>query len=171
MEYILDTKERLYLFVGSAGGLGLLPVMPGTFAALAGVFIHLLLWFFANNWYVAGLVAALLLTALANHLLTPWAVGYWKNSDPKEFVLDEVAGYLFVPILYRGSDIFGTVIWAFFLFRLFDVIKIPPARQVDRNMHGAWGILLDDLISAAYAAGAMYFLRYLSNANGFNIGL
>lgn len=171
MEFTLNTKDKLYKFIGSAGGLGLLPLIPGTFAALAGVFIHVVLWVFANSWYVEGLILALLLVALGNHLLTPWAVNFWKSSDPKEFVLDEVAGYLLVPILYRGSAISGTVLWSLFLFRLFDIIKIPPARQVDRKMHGPWGILLDDLISATYAAGVMYFLRYLSNTKGVYIGL
>ena len=149
----------------------MLPIIPGTFGALAGVLVHIIIWFFSTKWYYECLVLSLLLVSLANHLLTPWAIKFWKCNDPKQFVLDEIAGYLLVPILFRGSDILGTILWSFFLFRLFDIVKVPPARQIDRKMHNAWGIILDDLVSAVYASATLYFLRYFSLSKGFNIGL
>ena len=76
-------------------------------------------------------------------------------------MLDEVAGYLVVPILFRGGELWQVALVGFLLFRIFDIIKIPPARQIDQNMHGSWGIILDDLISGAYAAAALYGLVWL----------
>jgi phosphatidylglycerophosphatase A len=74
------------------------------------------------------------------------------SKDPRPFVLDEVAGML----------IAGLAAWtpwntwtplalaiAFFWFRVTDVIKPPPVRQLER-LPGAWGILMDDV-----AAGLM----------------
>jgi phosphatidylglycerophosphatase A len=43
-----------------------------------------------------------------------------------------------------------TLAVAFAAFRLFDVTKPPPARQLEK-LPGGWGILLDDLAAAVYA--------------------
>jgi len=144
------TRDFVYLAIGSALGLGLSPVAPGTLGALLGVLIHLLaVSYLPAPFYIMVLIIALLLVSVANHLLTPWAREYWGSEDPRHFVLDEIAGYLMVPILFHQ--------WAPWK-RFFDIVKIPPARQIDRNMKNSWGILLDDLVSGAYAALVMYVL-------------
>ena len=156
------TRELVYVAIGSAFFLGLSPIAPGSFGALVGVAYHIgvALWL-PLAWQVPALVAGLAVVIVANHVLTPWAVSYWKDEDPGNFVLDEVAGYLVVPILFRGSELYQVALWGFLLFRVFDIVKIPPARQIDQNMHGPWGIVLDDLISGAYAALALYALVWL----------
>jgi phosphatidylglycerophosphatase A len=40
---------------------------------------------------------------------------------------------------------------AFFIFRIFDVIKPPPAAQIDERMPGGYGVVLDDVVSGIYA--------------------
>jgi len=52
---------------------------------------------------------------------------------------------------------------------VFDILKIPPARQIDRNMHGGWGVLLDDLVSSGYALGVLYFMVWLSATMKWNL--
>ncbi len=152
-------RQFIYLAIGTSFGLGLSPIAPGSFGALIGVAYHVavVLWLPAS-WHVPLLVLGLALVALANHLLTPWAVEYWKDEDPGNFVLDEVAGYLVVPILFRGGELWQVALVGFLLFRIFDIVKIPPAKQIDRDMHGSWGIILDDIVSGAYAALALYGL-------------
>ncbi|HEY7817515.1 MAG TPA: phosphatidylglycerophosphatase A, partial [Vicinamibacteria bacterium] len=54
----------------------------------------------------------------------------------------------------------------FLLFRIIDVIKIPPARQIDRSMHGPWGMVLDDIVSGVYAALVVYAYRWLAPSAG-----
>jgi phosphatidylglycerophosphatase A len=163
---VRSARDVLCNLVGSALGLGLSPVAPGSFGALLGVAytvaVFLLLPVAARPWAVA---VFLVLIAIANHLLTPWAVAYWKDEDPRHFVLDEVAGYLVVPLLLPQGTLWQVAFWGFLLFRLFDVIKIPPARQIDRSMHGPWGILLDDIVSGAYAALALYGYRLLAGGS------
>jgi phosphatidylglycerophosphatase A len=107
------------------------------------------------------------LVCAANNWLTPWAVAFWQQEDPGHFVLDEVAGYLLVPLLFHQGQLWQVALWGFLLFRVFDIIKIPPARQVDQQIHGAWGILLDDLVSSVYVVLVMYGLWWL----GPKIGL
>lgn len=168
----MTTRERIYLAIATAFGLGLAPVAPGSFGALLGVAYHVaLVQYLPASYQLAALIAGLVLVCIANNLLTPWAVAYWKNEDPGNFVLDEVAGYLVVPILFRHEVLWQVALWGFLLFRTFDIIKIPPARQIDRDMHGGWGILLDDIVSGIYAAIVLYALRALSPTLGLEAWL
>lgn len=152
-------KNYFYVAFASAFGLGLSPIAPGTCGALIGVLIHIFIVnFLPVGAQLVALIGAMILVCLVHFMLTPWAIRYWGSKDPKNFVLDEVAGYLTVPILFRHGHIWQVVLWGFLLFRTFDIIKIPPARQIDKNMDGAWGILLDDIVSAIYAVIAMFVL-------------
>lgn len=158
--------ERIAVIVGSALGLGLSPVLPGTCGALLGVVIHVgVARLFPVHSHLMALTFAFLAVCAANHVLTGWAEAYWNEPDPRHFVLDEVAGYLFVPLLFREGELWKVVLWGFILFRIFDLFKlIPPARQVDRDLHGPWGVLLDDLVSAGYAALFMHFVHWFGPA-------
>ncbi len=45
--------------------------------------------------------------------------------------------------------------FAFLLFRLFDIVKPPPARFIDREWHGGFGVMADDIVAAFYALLAL----------------
>jgi phosphatidylglycerophosphatase A len=158
--------ERVAVILGSALGLGLSPILPGTCGALLGVAIHVgIALAFPAHLHLMLLTLAFMTVCAANHALTGWAEEYWNEPDPGHFVLDEVAGYLFVPLLFREGELWKVVIWGFILFRIFDLFKlIPPARLIDREVHGPWGVLLDDLVSAGYAALIMYFVYWFGPA-------
>ncbi len=149
-------NDRTKFLIATGAGLGLLPLAPGTFGALWGPLIHLAGFYLLPSALLAPwLVAWLLIIAWQNHRLTPWVIERWrgrtrKDADPSQFILDEIAGYLVVPIVFQGDPFVAATI-GFVLFRILDIIKIPPARWIDRNLHGSWGILLDDLVSGAYA--------------------
>lgn len=165
-------KDYFNIAIGSALGLGLSPIAPGTCGALLGVLIHVLIaLFLPANWQIAVLVFVLLVVCWGNYALTPWAEKYWQSKDPKHFVLDEVAGYLLVPILFRQGRLWQITLWGFVLFRIFDIIKLPPARQIDRNWTGPWGIVLDDLVSAVYAVVMMFLLLKISKLLGWEAWL
>ncbi len=154
-------RERFYLAIGTCFGLGLAPIAPGTAGALLGIPVFLGITLGTPyGWHTPLLLVSLLLASTINHLLTPWAISYWGCKDPKNFVLDEVAGYLMTVLLFRGGDnLLLTVLWTFFIFRLMDIIKLPPARQME-SLPGSWGILLDDLMSAVYAAALLHGIHY-----------
>jgi phosphatidylglycerophosphatase A len=70
------------------------------------------------------------------------------REDPSQVVIDEVAGQL-IPLLFAPLR-WKYVLAAFILFRAFDVLKPPPARQLEA-LHGGTGIMLDDVAAGIYA--------------------
>jgi phosphatidylglycerophosphatase A len=134
---------------------GLFPIAPGTAGSLAASLVLYAAYFFTSpsflNWQLmlAGLLIFACYFSIAFGL---WAVVHYKRKDPQMFVLDEVAGIcltnLFLPI--HGPHGIGTIAAAFAAFRLFDILKPPPARQLEILPFG-WGILCDDLAAAVYA--------------------
>ena len=132
-------------------GIGHLPGGPGTWAALVTAAI----WYTVARAAHAGglsLVIATLIAAAAATLIGIWAAGIVERQsgrlDPGFVVIDEVAGQLtalpFVPL-----DI-GHVLLALVLFRIFDIFKPPPVRQLER-LHGGVGIMMDDVAAGLYA--------------------
>jgi phosphatidylglycerophosphatase A len=78
--------------------------------------------------------------------------------DPGFVVIDEAAG-LYVTMIAMPITPW-TIAGAFFLFRLFDILKPPPAARAER-LPGGLGIVLDDLIAGIYANLALRAAVYL----------
>ena len=66
-------------------------------------------------------------------------------EDAKEIVIDEVAGYLIAVTLLPFTWL--SFLLAFLLFRFFDILKPFPISYVDKNMKGAMGVMLDDILA------------------------
>jgi len=64
------------------------------------------------------------------------------KDDPSEVVIDEVAGQL-IALLWAPLR-WPYVLAAFILFRIFDIFKPPPIRQLE-SLHGGLGIMMDDV--------------------------
>jgi phosphatidylglycerophosphatase A len=132
-------------------GIGFLPGGPGTWASL----VTAVVWYFAARASSPNTVALLLVTLIAAVTVTlvgiPAASIVERESerqDPGHVVIDEVAGQL-TALLFTPPDI-RHVLLAFALFRLFDIVKPPPARQLER-LHGGLGIMMDDVAAGLYA--------------------
>ncbi len=153
-------------------GLGYAPVASGTAGSAGAVAIALGVWVAVNATGVGDLglnLAWVILSLLATAGCVrwgDWAIGYFagkakKAGDPGQVVLDEFAGQwvalvaLPMPSLERTLIVLGV---QFFLFRVFDVLKPSPGRQLEK-LHGGWGIALDDLAAGVYAnlAGQIIF--------------
>ena len=146
-------------------GLGYAPFASGTFGSAGACAISLAIW---------GLVQAtggtafcldaswVVLTLLASAVCVywgPWAVEFYagkarKDGDPGQVVIDEWAGQwvalIALPMMTTAPRMLAILAVQFFLFRLFDVIKPPPARQFEK-LHAGWGILMDDIAAGIYA--------------------
>jgi phosphatidylglycerophosphatase A len=106
---------------------------------------------------------------------------YIKNmseQDPKEVVIDEVAGQMMTLILSSFSVIFlytsslphkiGEIytdfiflfLLPFVLFRIFDILKPWPINWFDNNIKGAFGVMIDDIIAAFFAAISQYIIVF-----------
>lgn len=165
-------KDYLALAIATCG-VGYLPLAPGTWGSLVGVGLYLLLRFFTLRFialfslpysFVRFLPWPIFLAAELVLITLVTLVGIWAASrteklsgrkDPGQVVIDEVAGQLIallpvVPTLDAG---WLSIIAAFLLFRLFDIIKPYPARRLE-NLESGLGIMSDDLAAGAYAAVA-----------------
>jgi phosphatidylglycerophosphatase A len=149
-------------------GVGYLPIAPGTWGSLVGVGIYLLLrsLFFrvvdpsGSFLRVPSLPLFLAAELVLITLIT--LIGFWAASrtekllgrkDPGKVVIDEVAGQLIalLPIVPGLGRAWPSIIIAFLLFRLFDIVKPYPARRFE-NLESGLGIMSDDLVAGAYAA-------------------
>jgi len=165
-------------WLATAGGLGLLPVAPGTWGSLAGLGLA---WLFARGggagWiFPSGSVESFYIAHIPYPMIW-WlalsAAGVWAASaverasgkkDPQEVVIDEVSGQwlalLAGPALLSGALNWKSYLAGFILFRAFDIFKPFPARQAEA-LPGGWGIMADDWVAGAYAAGCLWLARGL----------
>jgi len=149
-------RDRILVAMGTCFGLGYCPGAPGTAAALLGVAIYWAIAVLAPATLHVWLIAlALLVVCAATVAMGPWAERHWKTKDSRHFVPDEVAGFLTTVLLWRTDDLLLTIVWAFGLTRVLDILKIPPCRQLER-LPGGWGVLADDLCASLYAAGVLH---------------
>lgn len=158
-------------FLLTAGGLGHAPIASGTFGSLPPVVLALLLIQLGQPPWLVTLCMALLIVAFSIVCLRfgDLAERRYGKKDPGEVVADEVAGQsvalLFLPWAIPGAD--GALlhnvllaIFAFLAFRFFDILKPPPARNLERLQGGA-GILVDDLITGAMALAVVQVVARL----------
>lgn len=133
-------------FLALGFGAGLAPVAPGTFGTLVALPLAALLRMYASDTvYLIAVVVA-------------FAIGVWAADrtgrdlgvgDHGAIVWDEVVAFLLV-LYFVGADPIREA-FAFLLFRLFDIVKPPPANYIDRHWHGGFGVMADDIVAAFYA--------------------
>jgi len=132
-------------FIALGFGAGLAPAAPGTFGTLLALPIAAALWRYAGD---AGFAIAI----VALFALGVWAAAVTGRNlgvpDHGAIVWDEVVAFLLV-LFFVGSD--GVrVVFAFVLFRLFDIVKPPPIRQLDAALKNGFGVMADDILAAGY---------------------
>ena len=139
-------------------GAGRLRPGPGTWGALA---TSLLWWLLAAHLSPTSRLPAILLlivavVAIGIPAATLEARGC-GTKDPSHVVIDEVAGQLVTliacPIVWRA------LLAGFILFRVFDILKPPPVRSLERLPEGT-GIVVDDLGAGVYGLIALQLLLH-----------
>lgn len=138
-------------------GAGRFPVGPGTAGSIAAMLLAL------AGWYGAGLppwsfaAAGVLLCFPA-----AWAAREVEQvearHDPSFVVVDEVAGQWITLIAVDPTQPWQWLA-ALVLFRIFDILKPPPLRRLERLPHG-WGVVADDLAAGLYAIMMLAAARY-----------
>ena len=128
-------------FLAFGFGTGLAPVAPGTFGSLPGV---LLAWLTLDSGLYVQLAVLTFLVLVHDHGGIVW---------------DEIAG-MYMTLLLAPATVAGFVI-GFLLFRLFDIAKPWPIRDLDHRLGGGLGIMLDDLAAALYALLLLALYRWL----------
>jgi phosphatidylglycerophosphatase A len=165
-------KPRISLLLATWFGLGYLPKAPGTWGSLGGVAVSLLItwislrrdyfvlnmerdvYFWTTGWYPSGVqVAVAVLISAIGVIVATRAARYSQIEDPQWVVIDEVSGQLITYYLFFWVLPLNWKSWllGFILFRIFDIWKPFPARQLER-LPGGWGIMADDWMAGIYAA-------------------
>ncbi len=152
-------KSALARWIAVGCGSGYAPFAPGTWGTLAAVPFAIGL-----NTTEPSVRAVLVVLASA---LAIWAAGVHSTergiADPKFVVSDEFAGYFIAAFSCATLTEYAA---AFFLFRVFDVLKPWPCRSLDRWSKGQlgkspWalgaGIVIDDLVAGLYAWGLLEY--------------
>lgn len=154
---------RFCVWIAEGFGSGRIPVAPGTFGSVVGLFwFAVLLWTGGFWFYVAG--------ALGAAGFSVWCCGLAEKAlqreDPGSIVLDEIVAVplcFFAPLLseylrsgqlisagfFWGSQGWYVTVTGFGLFRLFDVWKPWPVGK-SQELPAGWGVTTDDLLAAVY---------------------
>ena len=80
------------------------------------------------------------------------------GKDPAECTIDEFVG-TWISLIALPKTIW-ILTAAFILWRILDIIKPPPARNLEK-IKGGLGIMLDDVVSGAYTLIIMHLAVYL----------
>jgi phosphatidylglycerophosphatase A len=140
-------------------GSGLSPKAPGTVGSITALpFAWLILHFGDKNiLFIAGILISLSGWYISNAYLK--RIG--KEGDPKEVVIDEVAGMWVTLALLPFENMLHLFIIGFILFRAFDIIKPWPISIIDQKVKGGLGIMLDDIATAFYLVVLLHLITPL----------
>lgn len=130
---------------------GYSPAAPGTVGSAAAI---------AIAWLLRGHLRPYQFGILGVVLAIPgiWAAGVTadevKSKDPGIVVVDEVVGQW---ITLAGATALNWQSWllAFALFRIFDIWKPAPVRQLEK-LPGGIGIVSDDMMAGVYGAVVLF---------------
>jgi len=157
-------REFIRPLIASCFGLGYSPAFPATCAALLGplIYIPLALAVPQEPAQSALIAVALLFWCWITVYLGAWAETYYQRKDSQIFVTDEVAGFLFTVLLFHiPAQPVLTTLWAFPVTRIIDIIKVPPARRLEKLPRG-WGVLAADLLGSIYAAAVLHAVSHFT---------
>jgi phosphatidylglycerophosphatase A len=139
------SKLKELLFTGFYSGY--FPWAPGTVGSLVGMVIYILEFiFFGDKCRIINVVVFILMVYPSIKLSNAGEI-YFGEKDPPQVVIDEVMGYWISVLLHPFS--YTTALLAFFIFRLMDIIKPFPVRNLEK-LEGGMGILMDDLVAGIY---------------------
>ena len=133
-------------FIALGFGSGLAPKAPGTFGTLAA---------FPLYWALALVLPPL---AIAYAAIPLFFVGVWACDvtgrdlgvqDHPAMVWDEIVAFL--PLLAVSSQSILLQLVVFALFRLFDIWKPYPIRELERRVKGGMGVMIDDVFAMFYS--------------------
>jgi len=138
--------RRISEVVLTFGYVGYLPRVPGTWGSAATALLLVAVPRSAP-FLAPAIVTATALVGVGCYL-SKHVEEVFGRRDPGPVVLDEVVGMLFATAFAARPDL-PLLLCAFLLFRIFDVVKPFPARQLER-LPGGFGIFMDDVMAGLY---------------------
>jgi len=153
---VSDLRRKATLAIVTGAGVGYSGYFPGTMGTILAVPISLGLNRLAET---APLLALILLVAatLSAIKLSTDAAQVLQQKDPQIIVADEIVGFMIANFLAPLR--WPALLLGFFLFRVFDITKIYPARKLEK-LPGGSGIVLDDVLAGIYTFVIVQTLIY-----------
>ncbi len=145
MRGFVNISDKLTIFIATGGGVGYIPVAPGTFGSLYGV----LLAFFLSKLSLMAAILFLIGFTIFSIFIAERAEKKIGTKDPSIVVIDEIAG-MAVAMFAIDFNMF-TAIAGFLLFRIFDITKPFPISFLEKNFSGGYGIVADDIAAGVIA--------------------
>lgn len=146
-------------------GSGTFPIMPATVASALmlpfGLALHI--WGGGSAPWIWLLVVVAATWGCIT--LERWAAQWFLADDPKEFVLDEVAGLALAWAFVPASASVWAIVWAFVLFRVFDIFKwgVDWVEKVPIRGRVVW----DDMLAGLYAGLIVWLAIFIASGKSF----
>ena len=157
-----NLKNPFHL-LATLGGIGMVPIAPGTFGSIAAwlIFVYLSHFISMINMIILTILLCILSIWICNQ-----ASKNLKNKDHKSIVIDEFVGIwvALLPVLFVANSQFERTVYALaalIFFRLFDILKPFPISYFDKNYKNGFGIVIDDVISGLIAIIPSYIILIL----------
>lgn len=155
----ISSKPALIdIMIGTGFGSGFWPWGPGTAGAALATIIWCCYAYLFNLSYSTIVIITFALTVLFT-LISIRPINrlekYW-GEDPSRVVVDEMVGVWITLLAVPASKEWYYVLAAFILFRIMDITKPLGCRWLDNNIHGGWGVMLDDILAGAYGAIVLF---------------
>jgi phosphatidylglycerophosphatase A len=151
--HLSELKDPV-VFIAVGFGSGLSPRAPGTAGTLLAV--PLVYFLQQQSLLVYSLVTLFVL------FTGSWICGYAANKlhvhDHSSIVYDEIAGFLITMFMIPAS--WTLLLAGFVLFRFFDALKPWPIAWFDKNLHGGFGIMFDDILAGLMSLLCLMIIQY-----------
>jgi len=141
--------------IATVGGLGHLPVAPGTWGTLAALPL-VVAWPSSPIWRF-GILAVMLAAAVPAATRAGRALG---EPDSSRIVVDEFVG-MTATVVWFSHLTWPQLLVGVVAFRVFDVLKPPGARWLHTRRHDGTGVIGDDLVAAFWSAPLVALLLCL----------
>ena len=108
------------------------------------------------------LVIIFIILFFISNLFINFFSNFTNSNDSKHIVIDELLGIFIILIFYDFIFIYNdfiTLILIFFIFRLFDILKIFPANYIDKNLKNGYGVMMDDIVAGIYTIFTLMILN------------
>jgi len=151
----MKLREDAVMFLATGFYIGNIPLAPGTFGSLIGLPLSFAL---AGISLTPAMLCISFFIIFAVYIADA-AEKILKQNDPGCIVIDEIAGMMVTLIGLPVSPI--TLASGFIIFRILDILKPFPIRNIDKRIPGGLGVVADDVAAGIIAnlllRGLFYF--------------
>lgn len=172
--------EKAIYWLGIGLGSGLPKRAAGTWGTVGGLLVAVPM-LGLGFW---GFLAVTVVGCLVGSYICGKTSDLMGVHDDPHIVFDEWVGMWIslLPLFLLGSNLNRSalftsvggfiIIFAFALFRFFDIIKPFPIKWVDKNVNGGFGILIDDVLAGLMSALTLMIIGcFVLSFLGVAIGL